>query len=184
MILAFALVFFMSFVAFMLAYRVGFGDRFMELSTVWKSFFFLSRSFVGSVSIADVYQSAPVLGFALIVLFVIVICFIVMNVFAATMITALANAHERQQAMVSVGGSSWDRLKQKFKDAKEEAYKEWDVARTTRKYCPGLYARQKKKKQAEEARQKMRDLNSAKQKEIEADMQRSGAGGGRLPIAG
>merc|ERR1719359_246067 len=154
--LAFVSVFLLSFFGFTLAYHIGFGGEVSDLDTLWKSFFFLLRSFVGSSSIADIYELSPFLGFALIVLYIGGIIGVVMNFFSASMMQALVNAHERQDYMSRKGDSPSERLKQMIKDGYATLWEQWGMQRKIRMYFPGLYARQRHKKKVEEAKRKMR----------------------------
>lgn len=189
-IVAFVLVFLMTFFGFVLAYRIGFGDQFVTLSNIPKAFFFLSRSFVGSVSIADVYESNPLLGLPLVVLFVICIICIMMNLFSATMIQALANAHERQAALSATHGSGWERLVKKFQGAQKDLAKRMDFQRVLRTYFRGLHARLKRARIDKEVKKKLRAQQKAERiREMEATMSGPMAltdvsAGVKLPLAG
>lgn len=191
---AFAGVFLMSFFGFVLAYRIGFGDKLTSLSTVWKSFFFLMRSFLGSVSIASVVDLAPILGFLLVILFILAIIAIVMNLFSATMIQALTTAHERQRMLAKAGDTEWERVSKRLKEARQELLDWMDFNRKLRGYFPGLYARLKNRKRERKAKEKLRAQQVAERARLSAELNLAAQDPtsghhhphkhGRLPLAG
>lgn len=89
---SYAVIYLSVFVGFSLAYNVGFGEKFQELSSFRGASLFLARSFLGDVDLTAVYESSRGLGGLLISLFIAVMYFLCMNLFFGIMISALAEA--------------------------------------------------------------------------------------------
>merc|ERR1719247_2217266 len=107
---SFIVVFLSAFVGFVIAYQVGFGEKFADLNTFPRAALFLARSFLGDADLTRVYEAAPLLGSLLIVLFVMGIYFVIMNIFYGIMVNALEEAKAKQEEGAN---EKWQKFLQK-----------------------------------------------------------------------
>lgn len=96
MLVSFAFVFTAIFLGFLLGYSVACGDRLPEFRTTWKAAIFLLRSFLGNANFGVVFKQSPLMGSFLILLFILVVYFIIMNLLYAIVLSALGDAKGNQ----------------------------------------------------------------------------------------
>jgi len=89
---AFIIVFCTCFFGFIVAFNVAFGQSATVFRTGWKSGIFLLRTFLGDTDFSIVYDAAPFMGTLLMVAFIFGIFFVILGLFSAIMISALADA--------------------------------------------------------------------------------------------
>jgi hypothetical protein len=164
MLVSFSCLFLPAFTGFVIAYNVGFGDRFSFLSNFWKALIFLSRSFLNDANMTVVYESSPLLGSLLILLFVLGVKFIILNLFYAILINAFADAKAKWD-----GGKmeQWSKFLEKVDTIKETVWKAANVEGFVKKHCRGLHARRMRKRKFREQKEKLREErwdNKEKQK--------------------
>merc|ERR1712182_161118 len=94
--LSFLFMFLVIFLAFVIAYTVGFGETIRDLSGVGSTSVYLARSFLGDIDLTPVYHEAPFFGAILILFFMLGIYFLMMNVFFAIILTALDEAKDKK----------------------------------------------------------------------------------------
>jgi len=154
MLVSFSCLFLPSFTGFVIAYNVGFGDRFSFLSNFWKALIFLSRSFLNDANMTVVYESSPLLGSMLILLFVLGVKFIILNLFYAILINAFADAKAKWD-----GGKmeQWSKFLEKVDTIKDTVWKAANVEGFVRKNCRGLHARRMRKRKFREQKEKLRE---------------------------
>jgi hypothetical protein len=154
MLVSFSCLFLPTFTGFVIAYNVGFGDRFSFLSNFWKALIFLSRSFLNDANMTVVYESSPMLGSMLILLFVLGIKFIILNLFFAVLINAFADAKAKWD-----GGKmeQWNKFLEKVSVIKETIWKAANVEGFVKKHCRGLHARRMRKRKFREQKEKLRE---------------------------
>jgi hypothetical protein len=154
MLVSFSCLFLPTFTGFVIAYNVGFGDRFSFLSNFWKALIFLSRSFLNDANMTVVYESNPLLGSMLILLFVLGVKFIILNLFYAILINAFADAKAKWD-----GGKmeQWNKFLEKVETIKDTLWKAANVEMHVKKHCRGLYARRMRKRKIREQKEKLRE---------------------------
>jgi len=81
-----------TFVGFSLSWNVGFGSEFAVFQTLEKSILFVAQTFIGGVGLGFIYTSSPQLGGVLIILFITVIYFMMLNLFFGIMVSAFSEA--------------------------------------------------------------------------------------------
>jgi hypothetical protein len=150
----FVVVLMIVIMGFILGFHVAFGEQQPEFRTPWRAFLFVMRSFIGNADMEVIYQTAPFLGALLIMLYVVVMVFVVMNLFYAIMISALADA-KRVEDLKSE--KKWQQQVERARDLWDGIYESWRLEHRFRTCVPGLYARLMKKKQKREEHEMMRD---------------------------
>jgi len=98
---AFIIVFCTCFFGFIVAFNVAFGQATTVFRTGWKASIFLLRTFLGDTDFSIVYDAAPFMGSLLMVAFIFGIFFVILGLFSAIMISALADAirfQDKEQA--------------------------------------------------------------------------------------
>jgi hypothetical protein len=172
---SFIVVFTATLLGFVLGYSIAFGEDFASFRTTWKAYVFLMRTFVGDSNMQVVVDADPFLGSLLILLFVVGMFFLIMNLFYAIMISALADAKQiedqrsvkKMQQMKERLDSVWYTLNEQFK-----------LEQNFRAYLPGLYSRigiwKKKKEKKEQERDEAMALK-LRAKSVD-DMQALGPG--------
>lgn len=150
---SFMVVFSSAFVGFVIAYGVGFGDKFEELNTFPSAALFLMRSFLGDADLTGVYYEAPLLGSLLIILFVLGIYFIMLNIFYGIMVNALEEAKAKQDEGAN---EKWEKFLQKIETFKTLVWKGLDLDQKIKKNLPGLYARMHRRRRDRMERDKLR----------------------------
>jgi len=154
MIGSFVCIFSSALFGFVLAYSVAFGEQISELRTPWGSFVFLMRSFVGNANMTAVLDTSPFLASVLTFMFVLSMIFVILNVFFAIMISALADAKASQDNQ----GKGWQVVMSRANDLWLSACKDLRLEHRFRTCVPGLYSRinQYRKRVAE--KEEERDL--------------------------
>lgn len=142
-------MFCLIFLAFVIAYTIGFGETIRDLSGLGSTSVYLARSFLGDIDLNPIYLEAPVFGATLILFFMLGIYFLMMNVFFAILLTALDEARGkktqdfRQEMLVQ----SIQQIKEAIKDF-------FSLERKIRAIAPGLWAQMYKKKRLKRKRRK------------------------------
>lgn len=146
---------------FVLAYYVAFGEQMETFRTPWKAFIFLTRSLLGNADFSDIYNSAPFLGGLLIILFILGMLFIIMNLFYAIMISALADAKHEEDTK---SAKKWEQTVDRAKDFWAAASEQLRLELRFRTCVPGLYSRiMKRRKKIEEKEQERDDAVAARE---------------------
>lgn len=138
---------------FVLAYNVAFGEQIPELRTPWGSFVFLMRSFVGNAEFATLLDRAPFLGAVLTFMFMLAMVFVILNVFYAMMISALADAKASEEKTAS----QWLQTLERLTGVWQTVSKSMRLEYRFQTCVPGLYSRiiiyQKQQKEKEKERE-------------------------------
>merc|ERR1712182_182319 len=156
--LSFLFMFLVIFLAFVIAYTVGFGETIRDLSGVGSTSVYLARSFLGDIDLTPVYHEAPFFGAILILFFMLGIYFLMMNVFFAIILSALDEAKDKK-----VQDFRQEMLMQSLAQLKSTIKNMFNVEAKVRALVPGLWAvwykkarlkrkAEEKKRAAEEAR--------------------------------
>lgn len=154
MLVSFSCLFLPTFTGFVIAYNVGFGDKFGFLSTFPKALIFLSRSFLNDANMTVVYESNPLLGSMLILLFVLGVKFIILNLFYAILINAFADAKAKWDDGKM---EQWGKFLEKVAVIKETIWKAAQIEAHVKKHCRGLHARRQRKKKLREQKERLRE---------------------------
>lgn len=93
----FLLMFFITFLGFALAFNIGFGDKFFELSTVDRAFIYLFKAFVKDVTLIRAYDLAPFFGAMLILVFYVTMLLVVTNMIFAICADAIMENHYKKK---------------------------------------------------------------------------------------
>eukprot|EP00747_Dinoflagellata_sp_TGD_P064563 gnl/TRDRNA2_/TRDRNA2_153955_c1_seq1.p1 gnl/TRDRNA2_/TRDRNA2_153955_c1~~gnl/TRDRNA2_/TRDRNA2_153955_c1_seq1.p1 ORF type:complete len:762 (+),score=126.55 gnl/TRDRNA2_/TRDRNA2_153955_c1_seq1:93-2378(+) len=151
---SFFTIFVTSLVGFVLAFSVAFGEQLGIFRSPWRALIFISRAFLGNADMSVLYDISPILGSALIMLFIIGMVFIIMNLFYAIMISALSDAKQKDDIEQI---KRYQKLQDKLEVFFEAMYKMLDVENTYRTVFPGLYSRCLNRKKKQKDLEKMRD---------------------------
>merc|ERR1712182_24695 len=168
--LSFLFMFLVIFLAFVIAYTVGFGETIRDLSGVGSTSVYLARSFLGDIDLTPVYHEAPFFGAILILFFMLGIYFLMMNVFFAIILTALDEAKDKK-----VQDFRQEMLMQSLAQLKQTLKNVFSLEAKIRALVPGLWAvwykkqrlkrkADEKKRAAEEARKEEDKKRSLKRK--------------------
>merc|ERR1719436_1597887 len=106
--------------------------------TLWSTFIFLTRSFLGNSDFSVAYQQAPILGSFLIVLYVLLMIFVIVNLFYAIMIRALADVKEEEGFSK---GRQWEQTKEKATVVWDTLKSQLRLEERFRSCFPGLHGR-------------------------------------------
>lgn len=137
-IVSFVFQFATTIIGFVLAFNVAFGEELSEFRTPYLAAVFLMRTFLGNGDMSEVYNYSPILGSLLILLFVAVIVFVMMNLFKGIIITALADAKMLEDAN---SAKKWAQTLDRFHDLWKQAKVSFQLERRFRMTVPGLYSR-------------------------------------------
>jgi len=150
----FIIVFGTLFFSFVLAYSVAFGEFVKEFRTPWAGAIFLSRSFLGNADFGVVYNAAPVAGSILIFMYVLIIMILLVNLFYAILVRAIANTKSAEDAKQA------KRMEQ-FRDRSREFWVAMNASLRLeyrfRTCFPGLYSRIMTRRRKRAEREKERD---------------------------
>jgi hypothetical protein len=166
----FIVVLIIAIVGFVLGFTTAFGEQQQEFRTPWRALLFIMRSFVGNANMEVVYKTAPFLGSLLILIYVVVMVFVVMNLFFAIMISALAEAKKVEDLKSE---KKWQQYSERAKDLWEQIYTNWRLEDRFRTCVPGLYSRIMTRKKKREDMEDMREAawqtkNEYKQHHVES----------------
>lgn len=178
--LSFLFMFCLIFLAFVIAYTIGFGETIRDLSGLGSTSVYLARSFLGDIDLTPVYLEAPVFGAMLILFFMLGIYFLMMNVFFAILLTALDEARGKRTQ-----DFRQEMLVQSITQIKEAIKGFFSLERKIRAIAPGLWAQMYKKKRLkrkQEEKQRLlkqkREAEDKKKKIAHGSGQDGGGGGG------
>merc|ERR1711937_734155 len=160
--LSFLFMFLVIFLAFVIAYTVGFGETIRDLSGVGSTSVYLARSFLGDIDLTPVYHEAPFFGAILILFFMLGIYFLMMNVFFAIILTALDEAKDKK-----VQDFRQEMLLQSLAAIKETLKNIFSIERHIRAVAPGLWAQMYKKTRLKRKAEEKK--NESKRKAIAHD---------------
>jgi len=138
----------------MLAYTVAFGQQMGLFRTVWMSFVFLCRSFLGNADFGQVYDHSPMVGAFLILFYVVGMMFVVLNLFYAIIISALADVRKEEDMK---SGKKLEQTAGKARDLWEAFSNQFRLQQRFRSSCPGLYARIQIRKKNQLKKEEERD---------------------------
>mmetsp|Transcript_118284 Transcript_118284/g.359807 ORF Transcript_118284/g.359807 Transcript_118284/m.359807 type:complete len:613 (+) Transcript_118284:1-1839(+) len=161
-ILSFCVIFLVCFYGFILAYSTAFGEQFTVLRTLWKTFIFLMRSYLGDADMALLYDAAPYLGSLLISLFVVIMFFVVMNLFSAIMLRALAAAKTSDAERAK----EWQRNKDRMWDFWQTTSRTLRLELRFRTCVPGLYSRMMTRRKKRQELERQRDLAVLERRQV------------------
>jgi len=150
--LSFMVMFSTNFMAFCVAYAVGFGETIQELSSLGSAAIYLCRLFVGDVDLTPVYEEAPAFGAILIMLYVLGVYFLMLYLFFAILATAFQDANTRK-----VQDFKEEMLIESVAKVKESLANLVDVESKVRRVAPGLWARIYEKSRMREKKQKEKE---------------------------
>jgi len=161
--LSFLFMFLVIFLAFVIAYTVGFGETIRDLSGVGSTSVYLARSFLGDIDLTPVYHEAPFFGAILILFFMLGIYFLMMNVFFAIILSALDEAKDKK-----VQDFRQEMLMQSLTQLKATVKNLFSVEAKIRALVPGLWAvwykKQRLKRKAEEKKRAADDARKEEEK--------------------
>ncbi|CAD7922976.1 unnamed protein product [Amoebophrya sp. A120] len=138
--ISFAVIFLSIFLGFSVGFVGGFGDKFEKVNTFGKASLFLLQSFVGSASFGEMYKLSPILAGVLIGMFIILIFFILLNLFMAIMVVALSEA--KSQA-VQDDDDAWTKFKQKVANVSSVLKEHLSLDEHIEYWLPGLHHRRR-----------------------------------------
>jgi hypothetical protein len=174
--LSFLFMFLVIFLAFVIAYTVGFGETIRDLSGVGSTSVYLARSFLGDIDLTPVYHEAPFFGAILILFFMLGIYFLMMNVFFAIILSALDEAKDKK-----VQDFRQEMLMQSVTQLKQSIKNLFSVEAKIRALVPGLWAvwykKQRLKRKAEEKKRAAEEAR--KEDEKKRSLAHEGGGGDR-----
>lgn len=141
------LVFFLTIlVGFSLALTSGFGDKLSTMSSFTRAMLFLSQSLVGSSNFGPLYEMGPILAGMIMFLFVVLVFFIMLNLFIAIMVVALSSA--KAQDLGEEDDSAWAKFKSGVSGLKNTASDQLQLESYIQLYLPGLHQRRKNARDA------------------------------------
>merc|ERR1719454_1119672 len=159
--LSFLFMFLVIFLAFVIAYTVGFGETIRDLSGVGPTSVYLARSFLGDIDLTPVYHEAPFFGAILILFFMLGIYFLMMNVFFAIILSALDEAKDKK-----VQDFRQEMLMQSLAQLKQTIRNAFSLEAKIRALVPGLWAQwYKKTRMKRKAEEKKRAADEARKEE-------------------
>merc|ERR1719387_3064926 len=159
--LSFLFMFLVIFLAFVIAYTVGFGETIRDLSGVGSTSVYLARSFLGDIDLTPVYHEAPFFGANLILFFMLGIYFLMMNVFFAIILSALDEAKDKK-----VQDFRQEMLMQSLAQLKHTIKNIFNVEAKVRALVPGLWAQwYNKARMRRKAEEKKRVADEARREE-------------------
>jgi len=159
--LSFLFMFLVIFLAFVIAYTVGFGETIRDLSGVGSTSVYLARSFLGDIDLTPVYHEAPFFGAILILFFMLGIYFLMMNVFFAIILSALDEAKDKK-----VQDFRQEMLMQSLTQLKQTIKNLFSLEAKIRALVPGLWAHwYKKERLKRKAEEKKRAAEEARKEE-------------------
>jgi len=158
-LVSFMVFLFTTFLGFVLAYHVAFGEQLSTFRTTWKAWVFLMRSFLGNADMSLVYTRSPVLGSLLIILFVLGMIFIILNLFYAIMVSGLSDAKLSQDAKQQ---EKYSQMYGRLEDSWHTAKTNFHLEVRFRTSFPGLYWRIMNKRSAQQKLEKLRDAEVLK----------------------
>jgi len=154
-------MFLVIFLAFVIAYTVGFGETIRDLSGVGSTSVYLARSFLGDIDLTPVYHEAPFFGAILILFFMLGIYFLMMNVFFAIILSALDEAKDKK-----VQDFRQEMLMQSVAQLKSTIKNAFSLETKIRALVPGLWAVwYKKARLKRKADEKKRAADEARKEE-------------------
>merc|ERR1719420_2596573 len=154
-------MFLVIFLAFVIAYTVGFGETIRDLSGVGSTSVYLARSFLGDIDLTPVYHEAPFFGAILILFFMLGIYFLMMNVFFAIILSALDEAKDKK-----VQDFRQEMLMQSLAQLKQTVRNAFSLEAKIRALVPGLWAQwYKKTRMKRKAEEKKRAAEEARKEE-------------------
>lgn len=149
-LISFLSVFWSFLFGFTLAYHFAFGERVATFATPWRSLVFLFRTFLGNGDMTVVYNSAPLTGSLLIILYVLAMFFVILNLFYSLMINGLADVRQAEEAKQ---GRKWEQWLDKLNEFWNTVMTQGRLEHRFRTCFPGLYvrwmARRRKQREAE-----------------------------------
>eukprot|EP00933_Yihiella_yeosuensis_P014549 TRINITY_DN13006_c0_g2_i1.p1 TRINITY_DN13006_c0_g2~~TRINITY_DN13006_c0_g2_i1.p1 ORF type:complete len:751 (+),score=131.93 TRINITY_DN13006_c0_g2_i1:211-2463(+) len=152
-LIAWIIVFCACLTGFVLAFSVAFGEQVSEFRTPGNALVWLMQTLVGNAKAQIIYDTAPLLGSMLIVLFVVGIFFVIMNLFYAIIVSTLSDAKQLED---SKHAKKVAQFKDRFLDFRDMLYESFKVEARFRATFPGLYSRLQTRKQ------KMADMEQAR----------------------
>merc|ERR1719453_2771622 len=174
--LSFLFMFLVIFLAFVIAYTVGFGETIRDLSGVGSTSVYLARSFLGDIDLTPVYHEAPFFGAILILFFMLGIYFLMMNVFFAIILSALDEAKDKK-----VQDFRQEMLMQSLTQLKSTIRNLFSVEAKIRALVPGLWAvwykKQRLKRKAEEKKRAAEEARKEEEKKRSIAHQGGNEGG-------
>ncbi|CAD7937629.1 unnamed protein product [Amoebophrya sp. A25] len=142
---SFTIIFLSIFLGFSVGFVGGFGDKFEKVNSFGKASLFLLQSFVGSASFGEMFALSPILAGVLIGMFIIVVFFILLNLFMAIMVVALSEA--KSQA-VQDEDDAWTKFKSKSANLAQVMKEHLSLDEHIEYWLPGLHHRRRMAKQA------------------------------------
>jgi hypothetical protein len=175
--LSFLFMFLVIFLAFVIAYTVGFGETIRDLSGIGSTSVYLARSFLGDIDLTPVYHEAPFFGAILILFFMLGIYFLMMNVFFAIILSALDEAKDKK-----VQDFRQEMLMQSLAQLKQTIKSWFSLEAKVRALVPGLWAhwykKQRLKRKADEKKRVADEARKEEEKKRSMAHQGGNDGGG------
>lgn len=162
--LSFLFMFLVTFLAFVIAYTIGFGETIRELSSVGATSVYLCRSFLGDINLGPVYEADPMFGAALILCFMLGIYFLMLNVFFAILASALDEARDRK-----VQDFRQEMLLDSMAQIKACCRSCFSCENKIRAVAPGLWAQMYKKTRMKRKQQEKKRLQEQKEDKRKAE---------------
>merc|ERR1719277_2108295 len=153
-LVSFSVVFVVTLVGFTLGYNIAFGENLSVFRSPWRAMVFLMRTLIGDGGMEEVYQSDSLIGSVLIILYVMGMLFVVLNLFYAIMISALADAKQTEDQK---NVKRWQQNVERAEDLWEQVKEQFKLEQSVRTYLPGLYSRMMSRKKKMEQKEKERD---------------------------
>jgi hypothetical protein len=138
---SFTVIAFCIFMGFSIGFTGGFGDKIEKVNSLDKTTLFLCLSFVGSAFFGDFTEQSPIFGGILVVMFLVLVYFVLLNLFMAIMVVALSEARANEMENKAVALAA-----EKSKKKKSMVQQMWDMLEIeefirTSALLKGLHAR-------------------------------------------
>jgi hypothetical protein len=151
------------FISFVIAYMIGFAEKIRDLATLASTSLFLARSFLGDIELNIIYEEEPLFGAILVLCFMLVVYFLMMNVFFAILLTALDDSQGKE-----VKDFRQEMLLQSVQQLKAWVRGVFSLENKIRAIAPGLWAtmykKERLKRKQEEKQQLQREQREADEK--------------------
>lgn len=161
-------IFFTSLVGFMLSFTLAFGLEQQEFSSPWNTFVFLVRTILGDADMGKVHQAAPLTGSIIIIMFVVVVFFTVMQLFVSIMLGALQDAKLTEDLKAS---RQWQDMMDRAQDVWVALDSTLSLRARFASSLPGLHARLGIRNRAKAEKENERDqyYNMKQQQDVPHD---------------
>jgi hypothetical protein len=161
--LSFMFMFGIIYNAFSFSFCIGFGEKIREYGKISSTNVYMARSFLGDINLSMIYKEDPVFGAILILAFMLVVYFLLMNVFFAILLSALDDSKGKPNA-----DFRQEMLMQSLHQIKQFVKRLFSLENKIRMIAPGLWAtmykKERLKRKQEEKQRLLKDKQEAEEK--------------------